>query len=118
MCRFLPNRLIRHYPARKSSGQGLTVPNDMRCAVLDFLDSGDWPRRACGEREAAQMLGVSAMTLGNWRRGVRKRCGRFPFTVYSTPAGTYQYDRAELRAYIEAHSRRGRVFKAGKSRSG
>ena len=64
------------------------------------------------------MLGVSAMTLGNWRRGVRKKCGRFPFTVYSTPAGTFRYDRAELRAYIESHSRRGRVFKARKSRSG
>ena len=79
------------------------VTDDTRSRVLAMLRADRQPVQFCGEREAAKLLGISAMTLCNWRRGLRRRAASFPFTVYPTPAGTFRYDRAEILSYVDEH---------------
>ena len=71
-----------------------TVSDEARGPVLRSLDCQCPPRLTCGEREAARILGVGTMTLGNLRRG--RRNGNptpFPFGVHRTPSGCHLHPR-------------------------
>lgn len=59
--------------------------------------------RWIGEQEAADELGISKSALAKWRAaGIHPRAGRFPFRAMETAFGTYCYDLAAVRAYVQA----------------
>jgi hypothetical protein len=75
------------------------VPPTTRTQILKLLKGNSPPAVYISERQAAQLIGVSVMTVNRWRRTKDDRKGPLPFSYIKTPIGTFRYLKSEVDAY-------------------